>query len=65
MQLMLNGEPLETTAVSVAELVQEQVSDAARVAVVVNDCVVPVAVHATMRLHAGDRVELLIFAGGG
>lgn len=65
MQLMLNGESVETKAVCVAELVHEQVGAAARVAVVVNDCVVPAAAHAATRLKAGDRVELLTFAGGG
>lgn len=65
MQLMLNGEPAETSAGSVAELVQERAGTAARVAVVVNDRVVPAAAHAATRLNAGDRVELLTFAGGG
>lgn len=65
MQLMLNGEPAETTAVFVAQLVQERAGTAARVAVVVNDRVVPAAAHDTTRLNAGDRVELLTFAGGG
>ena len=65
MQLMLNGEPAETTAVFVAELVQERAGTAARVAVVVNDRVVPAAAHAATRLYPGDRVDLLTFAGGG
>ncbi len=65
MQLILNGEPVETSAAFVAELVQQQAGAAARVAVVVNDHVVPVAAHAVARLNAGDRVELLTFAGGG
>jgi len=65
MQLMLNGEPVETAAAVVAELVRERAGRAARVAVVVNDRVVPAAAHAATRLNEGDRVELLSFAGGG
>ena len=65
MNLMLNGEPVETSASTVAELVREQMGASAHVAVVLNDNVVPVAAHVATRLNAGDRVEFLIFAGGG
>lgn len=65
MQLILNGEPVETFAAFVAELVQELAGTTARVAVVINDRVVPTAAYAITRLNAGDRVELLTFAGGG
>ncbi len=65
MKLMLNGEPVETAVTCVAELVREQAGAAGRVAVVVNDRVVPAADHAATRLSEGDRVELLTFAGGG
>jgi len=65
MNLMLNGEPVETSAATAAELVREHVGAQGRVAVVVNDVVVPAAAHAATRLNAGDRVEFLIFAGGG
>jgi sulfur carrier protein len=65
MKLIVNGEPVETSAGVVAELVKEQAGASARVAVVVNGQVVPAAGHADARLGEGDRVELLIFAGGG
>jgi len=65
MNLMLNGEPAETSALTVAELVREHVGAQGRVAVVLNDAVVPAASQAATRLSAGDRVELLVFAGGG
>ena len=65
MQLILNGEPVETAAAFVTGLVHEQAVTTARVAVVVNDRVVPVAAYAITRLNAGDHVEFLTFAGGG
>lgn len=65
MNLMLNGEPVETSAATVAELVREQCGASARVAVVLNDHVVPAAAQAATALTANDRVEFLTFAGGG
>ena len=65
MRLYVNGEPVETSAGTVAELVKEQAGPSARVAVVVNDRIVSAADHATARLNEDDRVEFLIFAGGG
>ena len=65
MHIIVNGEPTKTTAQVVKELVHEQAGATAHVAVVLNDCVVPAAAHATMRLNTGDRIELLTFAGGG
>ena len=65
MRLYVNGETVETTAATVAELVKEQAGAAARVAVVINDRIVSSADHATAPLGESDRVEFLIFAGGG
>jgi thiamine biosynthesis protein ThiS len=65
MQVILNGEACETRAATVLELLTEQGADPARVAVVLNDAVLPAAGRAAVRLAAGDRVELLAFAGGG
>ena len=64
MRVMLNGEPYETAARFVSELIAEQTSTV-RVAAVVNDRVVPAAEQAATILAEGDRVELLTFAGGG
>lgn len=64
MRVMLNGEPYETAARVVSELIAEQ-APAARVAAVVNDRVVPAAEQAAAALAEDDRVELLTFAGGG
>ncbi|MEI6210803.1 MAG: sulfur carrier protein ThiS [bacterium] len=65
MQVIVNGEACETKAVFLAELVREQGVVPERVAVVQNEVVVPAAARATTRVQAGDRIELLTFAGGG
>ncbi len=65
MQVCVNGENCETGSVFVNDLLREQGADPARVAVVLNDAVVPVGLRASTRLAVGDRVELLMFAGGG
>ncbi|HRT29565.1 MAG TPA: sulfur carrier protein ThiS [Kiritimatiellia bacterium] len=64
MRVLLNGEPYETAARFISELIAEQVPTV-RVAAVVNDRVVPAAEQAVTLLAEGDRVELLTFAGGG
>jgi thiamine biosynthesis protein ThiS len=61
----LNGQPIETSARVVAELVNEHAGASVRVAVVVNGCVVPAAAQVAAPLNEGDAVEFLIFAGGG
>ena len=65
MHIIVNGKPMKTATQVVKDLVREQAGADAHVAVVLNDCVVPAAAHATMRLNTGDRIELLTFAGGG
>jgi sulfur carrier protein len=65
MKVTVNGNPAETSASVVAELVKDHIGASVRVAVVVNGHVVPAAEHASTRLNDGDAVELLIFAGGG
>ena len=65
MRVIINGQTLETTAQVVKDLIREHAGDEARVAVVLNDHVVPMAEHTVAQLNDGDRVELLTFAGGG
>ena len=65
MRVIVNGEVCETQAVFVADLVRERGAAPARVAVVLNDAVLPAAARATTRLTNGDRVELLTFVAGG
>ena len=65
MKVIVNDGPCETQAVSVLELVQESGVNPARVAVVLNEAVLPSAAWSVTKLQDGDRVELLSFAGGG
>jgi len=66
MELLVNGETLERPeGETPAGLLVALGADAGRVAVLVNDEVVPQARRAAAALHAGDRVEVLTFAGGG
>ncbi len=65
MQVIVNGETCQTQAGSVLDLILERGLVPARVAVVLNDAIVPATERAQKRLVAGDRVELLAFAAGG
>jgi len=66
MTITLNGEPRELPAVlSLQQWLEQLNPGGGRVAVVVNDRVIPAAERAGLALKDGDRVEVLTFAGGG
>jgi thiamine biosynthesis protein ThiS len=66
MQVTVNGEPRDLAApVSVAELLRDLAVPPGRVAVEVNEEVVPRGAYGERRLAAGDRVEIVHFVGGG
>lgn len=66
MKLYVNGERLQyPEATTLPALLEKVGADPKRVAVVVNDSVVPAAKRAQVRLSDGDRIEILAFAGGG
>ena len=66
MRLVLNGEAREMgRSDTVAALLDELGLEPQRVAVLVNDDVVPAERRAATRLQADDRVEVFTFAGGG
>lgn len=69
LSLVLNGEAYEFVAAgsgpTVADLLRRLELGARRVAVELNGEVVPRAEHASRRLAAGDRVEVVTFVGGG
>lgn len=66
MNVMVNGVAKELPAeATVADLLRVLNADKARVAVLVNDAVVPAECRPTHVLHENDRVEVLTFAGGG
>jgi thiamine biosynthesis protein ThiS len=64
--LVVNGEPRDVAdALSVADLLRTLDVRAGRVAVEVNEEVVPRGAFAERRLASGDRVEIVNFVGGG
>ncbi len=66
MQLTVNGEPYELPdAASVAALLERLGLTAGRVAVEINEDVVPRGTYDGRVLTAGDRVEIVHFVGGG
>jgi thiamine biosynthesis protein ThiS len=66
MTLVVNGETRDVAdAASVADLLLVLDVRAGRVAVEINEEVVPRAAFAERRLAAGDRVEIVNFVGGG
>ena len=66
MRVTVNGESRELeTAASVAELLRELRVTAGRVAVEVNEEVVPRDAYGERRVAAGDRIEIVQFVGGG
>ncbi len=65
MRLVINGEEKEFTATTVESLVEELGMKGDRVAVELNRDIVPRAQWAARELHAGDRLEIVHFVGGG
>jgi thiamine biosynthesis protein ThiS len=66
MQLTVNGEPQDLPApLTVADLLGRFGIAGGRVAVEVNEEVVPRGTYEARHLAAGDRVEIVHFVGGG
>jgi sulfur carrier protein len=66
LKLIVNGESLEYSGdPSLARLLREQKAESDRVAVMLNDRMVPRSERDRQALSDGDRVEILVFAGGG
>lgn len=66
MKLTVNGEPIDYRgAPLLPAFLRERGADPARVAVLINDEVAPRAKRDERLLAEGDRVEILVFAGGG
>lgn len=63
--LTVNGEPRQVTPGSVADLLAQLGYDRRRVAVEVNESVVPAVQHTERPLNPGDRVEIVTLVGGG
>ncbi len=66
MKIAINGEQREVAeGLTIAGLLQELRLSVGRIAVEVNEQIVPRAEHATRSLSEGDRVEIVSFVGGG
>ena len=65
LRVQVNGDPREVAAGTILELVQELDLDPRKVAVERNLEIVPRSLHATTALADGDRIELVVFVGGG
>lgn len=66
MQVHVNGEACEiATDATISALLLTMKVDAQQVAVEVNAQLVRRANHATVKLQAGDKIEIVTFVGGG
>lgn len=66
MKIELNGEPMEfATEVTVADLIEQLALTGKRLAVEVNEDIVPRSQHSRFRLSDGDRIEVVRAIGGG
>ena len=65
MRIQVNGEHREVEAATILALVEELGLDVRKVAVERNLEIVPRSLHGTTELAEGDRIELVLFVGGG
>lgn len=66
MRIFLNGEEKAVSdSLTVSQLLQELGLGERRVAVEINEEIVPRSRHAAQRLNVGDRIEVVFAVGGG
>ena len=65
MRIQVNGDTREVAAGTILALVGELGLDPRKVAVERNLEIVPRSLHARTTLVEGDRIELVVFVGGG
>ncbi len=66
MQIILNGADIAVPeATTIAQLVEQQGLANKRIAIEINETIVPRSTHATTVLRSGDRVEIVHAIGGG
>lgn len=65
MRVQVNGDLRDVAAGTILALVEELSLDPRKVAVERNLEIVPRSLHAATALAEGDRIELVIFVGGG
>lgn len=65
MEIIVNGETRTATPVSIMELLRSLDIDPRRVAVELNQDILPKGEYESTILNAGDRIEIVHFVGGG
>lgn len=66
MQVLVNGDAMELpTGATIATLIENMSLEGKRLAVEVNEDIVPRSQHAEFTLSEGDRVEVVHAIGGG
>lgn len=67
MQIVLNGTPvvLDNETNTIAALIEQLQLSGKRIAVEINEEIVPRSTHVTTLLQTGDRVEIVHAIGGG
>ncbi|QSV46195.1 sulfur carrier protein ThiS [Geobacter benzoatilyticus] len=65
MEIIVNGETRAATPVSIMELLRSLDIDPRRVAVELNQDILPKGEYESTILNAGDRIEIVHFVGGG
>ena len=66
MQVIINGETRELDdGVSIAQLLEQSDLAAKRIAVEVNEAIIPKSRHAETPLQDGDKIEIIHAIGGG
>ena len=65
MRIQVNGDTRDVAAGTILALVEELSLDPRKVAVERNLEIVPRSLHPTTALSEGDRIELVVFVGGG
>ncbi len=65
MEIIVNGETRAAAPVSIMELLRSLDIDPRRVAVELNQDILPKGEYESTILNAGDRIEIVHFVGGG
>ncbi|WP_020593788.1 sulfur carrier protein ThiS [Kiloniella laminariae] len=65
MRISLNGQPLETSAENLADLLDEQGYGSARVATALNGALAPASCRKEMVISQGDDIEIVAPMQGG
>ena len=65
MKVILNGEEIETSCINVLELLHEKGIQANKVAVEINEEIVPKSQLGSFTITENSKIEIITFVGGG